>query len=159
MDIGTLISGSSAFSKSSLYIWKFSVHILVKPSLKDFEHYLASMGKECNCVVFWTFFGIAFLWDLNKTDIFQSCGHCWVFQICWYIECSTLTASSFRIWSSSMRISSPPLTLLRVMLPKAWKVALSWERCRDSWPLEEKNSIWGHWWGLIAQSFCVIKFY
>ena len=43
MDVGNLISGSSAFSKSSLYIWKFSVHILLKPSLKDFEHYLASM--------------------------------------------------------------------------------------------------------------------
>ena len=48
-DVGNLtanISGSSAFSKSSLYIWKFSVHILLKPSLKDFEHYLASMWKE-----------------------------------------------------------------------------------------------------------------
>ena len=42
-DVGNLISRSSAFSKSSLYIWKFSVHILLKPSLKDFEHYLASM--------------------------------------------------------------------------------------------------------------------
>ena len=43
MDVGNLTSGSSAFSKSSLYIWKFSVHILLKPSLKDFEHYLARM--------------------------------------------------------------------------------------------------------------------
>ena len=43
MDVGKLISGSSVFSKSSLYIWKFSVHILLKPSLKDFEHCLASM--------------------------------------------------------------------------------------------------------------------
>ena len=42
-DVGNLISGSSAFSKSSLYIWKFSVHVLLKPSLKDFEYYLASM--------------------------------------------------------------------------------------------------------------------
>ena len=42
-DVGNLISGSSAFSKSSLYVWKFSVHILLNPSLKDFEHYLASM--------------------------------------------------------------------------------------------------------------------
>ena len=40
-DVGNLISGSSAFSKSSLNIWKFSVHILLKPSLKDFEHYFA----------------------------------------------------------------------------------------------------------------------
>ena len=43
MDVGNFISGSSAFSKSSLYIWKFSVHVLLKPRLKDFEHYLASM--------------------------------------------------------------------------------------------------------------------
>ena len=42
-DVGNLISGLSAFSKSNLYIWKFSIHILLKPSLKDFEHYLASM--------------------------------------------------------------------------------------------------------------------
>ena len=50
-DVGNLISGSSAFSKSSLYILKFSVHILLKPSLKEFEHYLASMRNEYNCAV------------------------------------------------------------------------------------------------------------
>ena len=65
-DVGTLISGSSAFSKPSLYIWTFLVHVLFKPSLKDFEHYFASMWNECNCVVVWTFFGIAFLWDLKE---------------------------------------------------------------------------------------------
>ena len=43
MIVGNLISGSSAFSKPSLYIWEFSVHVLLKPSLKDFEHYLATM--------------------------------------------------------------------------------------------------------------------
>ena len=43
MDVGILISGSSAFSKSSLNIWKFSVHILLKPGLKNFEHYFASV--------------------------------------------------------------------------------------------------------------------
>ena len=54
-----------------------------------------------------------------KNDLFQSCGHCWVFQICWHIECSPFTASSFRIWSSSTGIPSPPLDLLLVMLPRA----------------------------------------
>ena len=54
-----------------------------------------------------------------KTDLFQSCGHCWVFQICWHIECSTLTASSFRIWNSSAGIPSLSLALFIVMLPKA----------------------------------------
>ena len=53
-----------------------------------------------------------------KTDLFQSCGYCWVFQICWHIECCTFTASSLRIWNSSTGIQSPPLALLVVMLPK-----------------------------------------
>ena len=65
-DIGNLIFGSSAFPKSILYIWKFSVHILLKPSLKDFEHYLPSMCNECNCAVVWAFFGIVFLWNWNE---------------------------------------------------------------------------------------------
>ena len=69
-DIGNLISGFSAFSKSSLYIWKFLVQILLKPSLKDFEHYLASMRNKCNCTVVWTFFGIVLLWDWNKNRPF-----------------------------------------------------------------------------------------
>ena len=54
-----------------------------------------------------------------KTDLFPSCGHCWVFQTCWHIECSTFTASSFRIWNSSTGIPSPPLALLIVVLSKA----------------------------------------
>ena len=57
-DVGNLISGSSAFSKSSLNIWKFMVHVMLKPSLKNFEHYFASMWDDCNCVVVWAFFGI-----------------------------------------------------------------------------------------------------
>ena len=54
-----------------------------------------------------------------KTDLFQSCGPWWVFQICWHIECITFTASSFRIWNSSTGIPSPPLALFVVMLSKA----------------------------------------
>ena len=61
VDVGNLVSGSSAFSKSSLNIWKFSVHVLLKTSLKNFGHYFASMWNECNCVVVWTFFGVALL--------------------------------------------------------------------------------------------------
>ena len=112
-------SGSSAFSKSSLSIWKFMVHVLLKPGLENFEHYFASTWDECNCVVVWAFFGTAFLWDWMKTELSQSCGHCWVFQICWHIECSTFTAPSFRSWSSSTGIPSPPLALFVVILPKA----------------------------------------
>ena len=62
MVVGNLISGSPAFSKSSLNIWKFSVHVL-DPGLENSEHNLASMWNECNRVVVWAFFGIAFLWD------------------------------------------------------------------------------------------------
>ena len=58
-DVGNLISGSSASSKTSLNIWKFMVHILLKPGLENFKHYFASMWDECNCVVVWAFFGIA----------------------------------------------------------------------------------------------------
>ena len=65
-DVGNLISGSSAFSKPSLYIWMFSVHLLLKPDLENFEHYFASVRGECNCVVVWTFFDIAFLWDWKE---------------------------------------------------------------------------------------------
>ena len=48
VDIGNLISGSSAFSKTSLNIWKFSVHVLLKPGLENFEHYFTSVWDECN---------------------------------------------------------------------------------------------------------------
>ena len=66
VDVGYFISSNSAFSKSSLNIWKFSVQVLLMPGLENFEHYFASVWDECNCVVVWTFFGIAFLWDWNK---------------------------------------------------------------------------------------------
>ena len=88
VNVGNLISGSSAFSKTSLNIWKFSVHVLLKPGLGNFEHYFTSVWDEHNCAVVWAFFGIAFLWDWNEKGPFPSCGHCWVFQICWHIECS-----------------------------------------------------------------------
>ena len=73
-DVGNLISGSSAFSKSSLYIWRFLVHVLLKISTKDFEHYLASMWNEHNCTVVWKFCVIALLWDWNEN---------WPFPVLW----------------------------------------------------------------------------
>ena len=73
-DVGNLISGSSDFSKSSLNIWKFTVHVLLKPGLENFEHYFASMWDEYNCVAVWAFFGIAFLWDWNEN---------WPFPVLW----------------------------------------------------------------------------
>ena len=106
VNVPNLISSSSAFSKPSLNIWKFTVHILLKPGLEDFEHYFTSMWDECNCAVVWHSSALPFFGIGMKTDIFQSCGHCWVFQICWHIECSTLTVSSFGICNSSAGIPS-----------------------------------------------------
>ena len=65
-DVGNLISGSSAFSETSLNIWKFTVHLVLKPGLENFEHFFASVWDECNCVVVWAFFGIASMtWILS----------------------------------------------------------------------------------------------
>ena len=105
VDVDNSISGSSTFSKTSLNIWMFTVHVLLKPGLVKFKHYFTSMWDECN----WHSLALPFFGIRMKTDLFQSCGHCWFFQICWYIECSTFTVSSFRIWKSSTGIPSPPL--------------------------------------------------
>ena len=71
-NVGSLISGSSALSKPSLYIWKFLVLVLLKLTFKDFEHYLPSMWNKHNCMVVWTFLCIAFLWDWNENWPFFS---------------------------------------------------------------------------------------
>ena len=74
VDVGHLIAGSSAFSKTSLNIWKFTVHVLLKPGFENFEHYFTSVWDECNCVVVWAFFGRAFLWDWDEN---------WPFPVLW----------------------------------------------------------------------------
>ena len=109
VDVGTMISGSSAFSKSILNIWKFLVHILLKPSLKDFEHYLASMWNEQDSAVVWAFFGIALglEWKLTYSSSVATA------------KFSKLTASSFRILNSSAGIPWTPLALFVVILPNA----------------------------------------
>ena len=73
-DVGNLISGSSAFFKTSLNNCKFTVHVLLKPDLENFEHYFTSVWDECNCAVVWAFFGIAFLWEWNEN---------WPFPVLW----------------------------------------------------------------------------
>ena len=119
MDVGYLISVSSAFYKSTLNIWNFMVHVVLKPGLENFEHYFASMWNKPNCAVVGTYLALPFFGIGMKSDLFQSCGLRGVFHICWHIGCSTFTASSFRIWNSSTGIPSPPLALFIVMLSKA----------------------------------------
>ena len=74
VDVGNLISGSSAFPKISLNIWKFMLHVLLKHDLEKFERYFTRMWDECNGMVVWTFLGIAFLWDWNEN---------WPFPVLW----------------------------------------------------------------------------
>ena len=100
-------SGSSWFMYCWTLVWRIlSITLLaceMSAIVQKFEHSLALR-----------FFGIGM-----KTDLFQSCGYFWVFQMCWHIEWSTFPASSFRIWNSSTAIPSPPLVLFVVMLPMA----------------------------------------
>ena len=85
MDVGNLISGSSAFLKSRLNIWKFSVHVLLKSRLENFEQYFASMWDECICAVVWTFVGFP-----GGSEVKSVCLQCgrpgfdpWVGKIPW----------------------------------------------------------------------------
>ena len=70
INFNNLISDPSTLSKPTLYIWKLSVHVLLKPSLKDFEYNLANMWNECNCMVVWIVFDIAFIWNWNENWTF-----------------------------------------------------------------------------------------
>ena len=115
-DVGNLISGSSAFSKTSLNIWKFTVHLLVKPGLENVGHYLLECEMTAMCgslSILWHCLSLRLEWKLTFSSPVATAQF---FQICWHIECSTFTASSFRIWSSSIGIPSPPLALFVAML-------------------------------------------
>ena len=96
-DVRNLISGSSAFSKSTLKNWTFSVHVQLKPSLENFEHYFTSMWSGGNCAVVYTFFGIAFLWDWNGNWPFPSLRPLLSFPNLLHVVRSNFTATSFRI--------------------------------------------------------------
>ena len=132
-------SGSSQYT----YFWSLAWRILsmtllaceMSAIVREFEHSLAL-----------PFFGIGM-----KTDLFQSCGHCWVFQI--YPKCSTFTALSFRIWNSSTGIPSPPLALFLVMLSKAHLTSHS--RMSDSRWVITPSWLSGSWRSSFVQFFCV----
>ena len=77
-NVGNLISGSSAFSKSILNIGKFLVQVLLNPSLENFENYFASEWDKCNSSIVSRLFGTAFIWDWNKN---------WHFAVLWPLLC------------------------------------------------------------------------
>ena len=97
--------GSSQF----MYYWSLAWRIL---SITLLVCEMSAIVQQLEHSMTLPFFGT------GMTDLLQYCAHYWVFQICWYMECSTFTASSFRIWNSSAGIPSPPLALFIVMLPK-----------------------------------------
>ena len=133
-------------------MWKFTVHVLLKPSLENFEHYFTSIWDECNCAVVWAFFGIAFLWDWNEN---------WPFSVLWpLLSFPNLLAYwvkhfdsiIFRIWKSSTGIPSPPLALFLVMLSKAHLTSHS-RMSGSRWVWVITSSWFSEWW---RSFFCTI---
>ena len=130
-------------SKLSLYIWKFRVYILLMPSLKDFEHYFASMWNKKNCMAVWAFFGIALLLHWNEN---------WPFPVLWpLLSFPNLLAYwvqhfnsiIFRVWNRSTGIPSPPLNLFLTMLPEAHLTSHS--RMFSSWWVTTPLWLFGSW--------------
>ena len=105
VDIGNLISGSSAFSKTSLSIWKFTYCWSLAWRILS----ITLLACEMNAIVqyFEHSLGLPFLGIGMKPDLFQFCGHCWVFQICWHIVCSTFTTSRGKEGNFVRKCQSP----------------------------------------------------
>ena len=134
VDVGNLISGSSAFSKASLNIRKFMVHVLLRPGLENFEHYFTSVWDECNCAVVWAFFGIAFLWDWNENgpspvlwpllSFPNLLAH--LVQICWHL-----------LWGMSFQILKDDAVLTYWVLHSiCWQI---WKT--QQWPQDWRRSV------------------
>ena len=130
-------SGSSQF----MYCWSLTWEILS----------ITLLACELRAIVRWSehFLALPFFGIEMKTDLFQSCGHCWVFQICWHIGCSIFTASSFGIWNNSAGIPSPPLALFVVMFSKAYLASHS--KTSDSRWVITPSWLSGSW-----RSFCIV---
>ena len=134
MDVGNLISSSSAFSKFSLNIWKFSVHVLLKHHLKNFEHYFASMWHECSCAVVWAFS----LWRWNENWPFPVLATAEFSRFAGILSAAPAQHHLLGFETAQLEFWSPPLDLFVVMLPKAhltshsrmsgsrWVITQSW---------------------------------
>ena len=134
-------SGSSWFT----YCWSLAWRILS----------IILLVYEMSAIV-WQFkhsLGLPFLGIGMKMDLFWSCGHCWIFQICWHIGCSTYTASSFMIWNSWTGIPFLSLGLFVVMLSKAHLTSHS-RMSGSRWVI---TPLWlsGSWRSFFVQFFCV----
>jgi len=155
-DVGNLISGSSAFSKTSLNIWKFMVHVLLKLGLENFEHYFASVWgwvQLCSSLsILWHCLSLRLEWKLTFSSPVATA------EFSKFAGISSTALSqrlhkSFRIWNSSTGISSPPLALFIVMLPKAHLI-LHARMSGSRWVIIP-SWLSGLWRSFFAQFFCV----
>ena len=117
MNAANLISGSSAFSKPSLNIWKFLVPLCWSLAWRILSITLLAWQMSTTVWESQHSLVLPFLGIGMKTDLFQSCSHGWVFQIGWHIECNTWITSYFRVLNSSAGIPWPPRALLATVLP------------------------------------------
>ena len=144
-------------SSQCMHCWSLALRILRITLLVCEMSAIVQLFEHCLVL---PFFGIGM-----KTDLVESCGHCWVFQICWHSECSTFTASCFRIWNSSTGIPSPPLALFVVTLSKVhltshsrmsgsrWVITPSW--LSGSWrSFLYSSSVYSFYLFLISFCFC-----
>ena len=128
-NVGNLVSGSSAFSKTSLNTWKFTIHVLLKPVLENFEHHFTSVWNEYNCVVVWALFGLVFLRDwikpykniLKKEVLVKTC-EIQEFKHCFQVNCIPVSTFFFFFFDNV-------LWLCKIWVVVGWLVTVVF----DSW--------------------------
>ena len=135
---------------SFCFVFKFIFFNL--SCLENFEHYFTTCEMSTIVQLFEHSLALSFFGTGMKTGLFQSCGHCWIFQICWHVDCSTLKVSSFRILNRA-GIPSPPLALFAVMLPKAHLTSHS--RMSASRWVSTQSWLSGSWSSFFVQFSCV----
>ena len=113
MDIDNLISGSSAFSKTSLNIWKFTGHILLKTGLENFEHYFTSVWDECNLSILWDWLSLGLQWKLTFSSPVATA------EFSKFAGIFSAALSQHHLLGFETGIPSPPLALFLVMIPEA----------------------------------------